>query len=237
MPKVEGLRKTFRGPSGMVSALSGAALSVAPGEFVAVQGPSGCGKTTLLLAAGGLLPPDSGSVQVDGQEVYALPAAARARLRAERIGFVFQQFHLVPYLSVLDNILAAAMALPAGTDRQFPNSRKLVSVPAGAAQARALELAQQFGLETRLGHVPAQLSTGERQRTALARALLNRPKLILADEPTGNLDAENARVVLASLSHFARSGGAVLLVTHDQAAAECAGRRLRFKDSKLEGEA
>jgi len=217
MLTVVGLRKTFRGPSGRVSALADAALSVAAGEFVSVQGPSGCGKTTLLLAAGGLLPPDSGRVQVDGQEVYALSSTARARLRAEKIGFVFQQFHLVPYLSVLDNVLAPALAL------KDPSARE-----------RATELARRFGLAERLRHVPAELSTGERQRTALARAMLNRPRLILADEPTGNLDGENARLVLSSLREFARSGGAVLLVTHDPSAAEYAGRRLCFKDSKLQ---
>jgi len=219
MLTIVGLRKTFRGPSGPVSALADAALSVAAGEFVSVQGPSGCGKTTLLLAAGGLLPPDSGRVQVDGQEVYALSVAARARLRAEKIGFVFQQFHLVPYLSVLDNILAPELALKDSSARE-----------------RARELARQFGLTARLRHVPAELSTGERQRTALARAMLNRPRLILADEPTGNLDGENARLVLSSLRDFARSGGAVLLVTHDPAAAEYAGRRLRFQDSRLREE-
>lgn len=216
MLTVEGLSKTFRGPSGAVCAVAGVGLSAAGGEFVAVQGPSGCGKTTLLLACGGLLPPDAGRVLVNGRDVYGLSAGARARLRAEAVGFVFQQFHLVPYLNVLDNILTAALALPAPGARQ-----------------RAAELAEQFGLASRLWHVPAELSTGERQRTALARALLNRPRLVLADEPTGNLDEENARVVLNSLRDFAQAGGAVLLVTHDAAAAQYAGRRLRFTEGRL----
>jgi ABC-type lipoprotein export system ATPase subunit len=231
MLTITGLRKTFRGPSGMVSALADAELSVAAGEFVSVQGPSGCGKTTLLLAAGGLLPPDSGRVQVDGQDVYALSGEARARLRAEKIGFVFQQFHLVPYLSVLDNVLVPSLALPFSCP--LPATEGGSGEERSAVRERALELTRQFGLTERLRHVPAQLSTGERQRTALARAMLNGPKLILADEPTGNLDGENARAVLSSLREFARSGGAVLLVTHDPAAAEYAGRRLRFKEGRL----
>jgi ABC-type lipoprotein export system ATPase subunit len=196
--------------------VDGISLTVAPGEFVAVQGPSGCGKTTLLLAAGGLLQPSSGLVLVNGQDPYALSPEDRARFRAAHLGFVFQQFHLIPYLSVLDNVLAPCIALP----------------PAGAGD-RACELIAHFGLEDRALHVPAELSTGERQRVALARALLNRPKLLLADEPTGNLDRDNARIVLGYLAEFAKSGGAVLLVTHDAAAAEFAQRTLRLIEGRL----
>lgn len=165
----------------------------------------------MLLAAGGLLKPDGGEVLLGDQNPYRLSSGQRARFRVANIGFVFQRFHLVPYLSVLDNILAPTLAL--ATD--------------GDARARAMELAGQFGLTDRLQHVPAALSTGERQRTALARALLNRPKLLLADEPTGNLDTENGRVVLRFLAEFAKNGGAVLLVTHDAEAvaqAHCAVR-------------
>jgi putative ABC transport system ATP-binding protein len=164
-----------------------------------VRGPSGCGKTTLLLAAGALLQPTRGEVFLNGQNPYTLSPGQRARFRALNIGFVFQQFHLVPYLDVLDNILAARLALG----------------PDASARERARELASQFGLLDRLHHVPAALSTGERQRVALARALLNRPQLLLADEPTGNLDEQNGQEVWRSLDEFAKGGGAVLLVTHE----------------------
>jgi len=209
------LSKSFAGPDGQVHAVAGVSLAVEAGEFVAVRGPSGCGKTTLLLAAGALLAPDEGEVRIAGENPYRLSPEQRAGFRAERIGFVFQQFHLVPYLDVLDNILVPALA-SASADRQ----------------QRAEELAARFGLGDRLHHVPSQLSTGERQRTALARALLNEPKLVLADEPTGNLDGDNARAVLAALSEFAHSGGAVLLVTHDPLAAEHAVRTIEMRNGK-----
>ena len=205
------LSKTYRGPAGAVRVLHGLSLEVAAGEFVAVQGRSGCGKTTLLLATGGLLRPDAGRVLVAGQDLYALSEEARACFRAAHIGFVFQQFHLIPYLSALENVLAAALALKVSD-----------------ARARAERLLATLGLTERSHHVPADLSTGERQRTALARALLHRPKLLLADEPTGNLDRASADVVLSQLADFANAGGAVLLVTHDPEAAARAQRVVRL---------
>jgi ABC-type lipoprotein export system ATPase subunit len=205
------LNKCYAGPNGAVQAVTGVSLAIAAGEFVAVQGPSGCGKSTLLLAAGGLLRPDGGKVNVAGQDPYALGPEARAVFRAAHIGFVFQQFHLIPYLSVIDNVLAPTMALSSA-----------------GARERAVALIGQFGLQDRQDHLPEQLSVGERQRTALARALLNRPELILADEPTGNLDKDNATAVLDALAGYVRTGGAVLLVTHDAAAAARAGRVVRM---------
>jgi putative ABC transport system ATP-binding protein len=204
--------KSYRGPHGGVPALVDFSLAVGAGEFIAVRGPSGCGKTTLLLAAGGLLRPDTGQVVVAGQDLYRLTPEARARFRSSHIGFVFQQFHLVPYLSVRDNILTPSLA----------------HATAGAEQ-RAGDLMEQFGLAHRAAHVPAQLSTGERQRAALARALLPKPHLLLADEPTGNLDQNNGNAVLTHLKEFAREGGAVLLVTHDVRAAEFADRIVDLK--------
>jgi len=201
--------KTYRGRSGEVVALERINLSVDTGQFVAIQGPSGCGKSTLLLIAGGLLAPDSGTVHIGETEPFSQSAEQRARLRAEKIGFVFQQFHLIPYLNVIENILTPVLAGNA----------------ADAAQ-RADQLLARFGLSDRRNHVPAELSTGERQRTAMARALLNEPQLLLADEPTGNLDGENAQTVLDDLAEFSESGGAVLLVTHDSAAAQRAGRTI-----------
>jgi ABC-type lipoprotein export system ATPase subunit len=211
MLEIRELSKTYRGLAGAVRALNGLSLDVAAGEFVAVQGRSGCGKTTLLLAVGGLLRPDAGRVCVAGQDLYALSEEARARFRAAHIGSVFQQFHLIPYLSALDNVLAAALAL------KVPDAR-----------ARAERLLADLGLAERARHVPAELSTGERQRTALARALLHRPQLLLADEPTGNLDRASADTVLDQLAAFANAGGAVLLVTHDPEAAARAPRVVRL---------
>ena len=222
MLDIADLAKSYQGPDGRVHALAGISLHVSAGEFVSVQGPSGCGKTTLLLAAGGLLAPDGGQVRVTGQDPYALSPEERACFRAKTIGFVFQQYHLVPYLSVLDNVLAPSLAAP-------PRGVKGHTL----ALDRAVELIEHFGLTDRINHVPAELSTGERQRVALARALLNRPKMLLADEPTGNLDDDNAGVVLGHLVDFAKAGGAVLLVTHDARAAEYAGRHVLLSDGRL----
>lgn len=210
------ISKTYRGKAGEVRALTGVDLRVAAGEFLAIEGKSGCGKSTLLLVAGAMLAPDRGRVQVAGQDPYALSSEARARFRATNVGFVFQQFHLVPYLSVLENALAPSLAV------EIPDARR-----------RAEELLERFGLGPRRGHLPSELSTGERQRTALARALLAKPALLLADEPTGNLDPESAGLVLAALAEFAQNGGSVLLVTHDAQAAARAGRVLRLESGAL----
>ena len=213
------LQKKFQGPERVISALVDVSLTVADGQFAAVRGRSGSGKTTLLLVAGGLLAPDSGKVTVDQEDLYAQSRDERARLRGTKIGFVFQQFHLIPYLSVLDNILVPQLAL---------------DVPEAAG--RGAELAERFGLTARLRHVPAELSVGERQRTAMARALLNQPRVLLADEPTGNLDRENAEVVLGHLRAFSDDGGSVLLVTHDPIAADYAHEMYNLEEGRLSRE-
>jgi len=226
MLSIQDVSKTYHGQSGVVRALEGVSLTAAPGEFVGVQGRSGCGKTTLLLAAGGLLTPTEGTVRVDGRDVYALSPDERAGLRASTIGFVFQQFHLIGYLTVLENVLAASLpATPRGS--AVPN-------PGGGNhhRARAEALIERFGLTGRRNHLPTELSTGERQRTALARALLNGPRLLLADEPTGNLDEINAGEVYAELRRFADEGGTVLLVTHDDRAAANADRTIQLRDGR-----
>ena len=202
------ITKTYTGDAGPIVAVDDVSVSVEAGEFVAVVGPSGCGKTTLLLVAGGLLRPENGEVSIDGTDPYSLSGEQRARFRAEQIGFVFQQFHLVPYLNVLDNVMAPALVTGETSARE-----------------RAGILVERFVLADRLGHRPGQLSTGERQRVALARALLNEPRVILADEPTGNLDGDNSEQVLQALKTFADEGGAVLLVTHDPDAVAFAGRQ------------
>ena len=210
------ITKTYTGDAGPIVAVDDVSVSVEAGEFVAVVGPSGCGKTTLLLVAGGLLRTENGEVSIDGTDPYSLSGEQRARFRAEQIGFVFQQFHLVPYLNVLDNVMAPALVTGETSARE-----------------RAGILVERFGLADRLGHRPGQLSTGERQRVALARALLNEPRVILADEPTGNLDGDNSEQVLQALKTFADEGGAVLLVTHDPDAVAFAGRQVVLQGGQL----
>lgn len=214
--ELEQVSKSFKSGPGRVQAVDGISLTVDANEFVAIQGPSGCGKSTLLLMAGGLLSPDSGEVLIEGTNPYRLSNDQRARFRSQHLGFVFQQFHLVPYLNVLDNVATPALA----------SNR-------GQARERARELVAQFGLEQRLHHTPAQLSTGEKQRVALARALFHQPKILLADEPTGNLDSENSEIVLKALSQFAEDGGCVLMVSHDDQAVQSAQRVLGIRDGRL----
>jgi putative ABC transport system ATP-binding protein len=212
----EQVSKTYRSRDGVVSALADLSLTIQQGQYVAVCGPSGCGKSTLLSLVGGLAVPTSGRVTVGDLAMSSASAADRARFRAQHIGFVFQMFHLLPYLSVLDNVLVAA-ARP-GCAETIDHARQLVA---------------QFGLLPRCSHRPAQLSIGERQRVAMARALLNRPTILLADEPTGNLDPQNSEIVLARVDDFHRSGGTVLLVTHEAAAAARAQRTVRLDQGRL----
>jgi putative ABC transport system ATP-binding protein len=216
MLEFNNVSKWFNGAQGKVTALKGISFSVRPGELLAVRGPSGCGKTTLLLTAGGLLRPSDGQMCIDRRDPYALSPEMRSRLRARTIGFVFQQFHLIPYLTVRQNIMTASLA-----------------VPLKEASERTQKLISRFGLDDRADHVPARLSTGERQRTALARALLNEPKVIMADEPTGNLDEDNAQTVFRYLSQYVSDGGCVLLVTHDDRAAAHATRSLQMNRGQL----
>lgn len=210
------LSKSYKSGSKRVQAVDGISLAVDAGEFLAIKGASGCGKSTLLLMVGGLLSPDSGQVLIEGTDPYALSSDQRARFRSTHLGFVFQQFHLIPYLNVLDNVLTPALA----TNRS-------------QAKARANELISHFGLEHRVHHTPAELSTGEKQRVALARALFHQPKVLLADEPTGNLDSENSEIVLNALNQFAKDGGCVLMVTHDDQAVKSAQRVLGIKAGRL----
>lgn len=215
--RFEGVSKIFRTRHGTVKALDQVTFHVRKGEFLVIRGPSGSGKTTLLLCAGGMLRPTQGCVTINGQEISGMNERARARFRATNIGFVFQMFYLVPYLNVMENILLAAG--PAGGSIQ---------------QSRAQELIEQLGLSDRRYHKPAQLSAGERQRAALGRALFPQPKIILADEPTGNLDPENAAEVFRHLKDFQTSGGTVILVTHGTAADPYAGRILSLQQGRIE---
>jgi ABC-type lipoprotein export system ATPase subunit len=197
----------------VVAALADVTFSAAAGEFVVVRGPSGCGKSTLLMALGGMLRPTRGAVTVDGTDVYAATNAERGAFRAASIGFVFQLFHLVPYLSVIDNVLLASR---------------------GGRKAEAVQLVESMGMGDRMTHRPSELSAGERQRAALARALVNDPPLLLADEPTGSLDPENEVAVLDLLASYHRSGGTVVLVTHGDAAQSYCDRDIRMTAGRID---
>ena len=213
----ENVTKIYAGPGGEVRALDGVTFSVRQGEFVVVHGPSGSGKSNLLLTAGCMIHPTEGRMLIHGTDVYAMTERERARFRAENIGFVFQMFHLVPYLNIIDNVLLAA-----GTE-----SRR-------ARRTKALDFLKRFSLSDRALHRPSELSTGERQRTAIARALLNEPRILVADEPTGNLDPDNSAVVMGYLSEFHSNGGTVVVVTHERSAAAHADRVVNLERGRIE---
>ena len=218
MLSIKNVEKIYTKESVSLKALDQVTMTATPGQIVVVRGPSGAGKTTLLLSAGGLLRPDRGSVHVKEVDLYALSPSERATLRAQEMGFVFQQFHLIPYLSVVENVLAASIPLA--------KSRN-------GAKDRALELLERFNIADRASHLPGELSTGQRQRTALARALMNHPSFLLADEPTGNLDPENGAVVFTVLRELADSGITVLMVTHDHRVDQFADRVLTLNAGQI----
>lgn len=200
---------------GSLRALNGISMNVNAGEWVALMGPSGSGKTTLINILGGLDTLTSGHVVVDGVDLANLSDSQLVRYRAEKIGFVFQQFHLVPYLNALENVMLA---------------QYFHSVTDEAQAAAAL---QKVGLGDRLSHLPAHLSGGEQQRVAIARALINQPKLILADEPTGNLDEANEQIVIGLFRELHNAGHTILMVTHDPDIAQQADRRIELAHGHL----
>ncbi|MCC6766331.1 MAG: ABC transporter ATP-binding protein [Deltaproteobacteria bacterium] len=205
----------------VVPALRGVSLTVARGELVAVVGPSGSGKSTLLHLLAGVDVPDAGRIVVAGTALHAMSEDARAVLRRRVIGLVFQAFNLVPLLSALENV-----ALPLLLDGEPPRR----------ARARALDALAGVGLAERAAETPDRLSGGEAQRVAVARALVAEPRLVLADEPTGNLDAKSADVVLALLRGAAAGGTAIVLVTHDARAAACGDRVVRLVEGRIASE-
>ena len=220
--RAQGLTKTFRAPTGeSVPVLAGVDLGVAAGDFVAVTGSSGSGKSTLLNLLGLLEPSDRGDVWYGEDRVSAWPRRAQGTARGRRVGFVFQSFLLLPSLTALDNVLLAARYV-GGVDE--------------ARRRRAGELLEAFGLAARVAHYPAQLSGGEQQRVAFCRAVLNDPPLLLADEPTGNLDDANGAVILDALRARARMGGAVVVVTHRPDVARDATAVLVLRAGRLEKE-
>jgi putative ABC transport system ATP-binding protein len=209
--EVENLTKQYGG----VRALDEVSFSVGAGEWIAIMGPSGSGKTTLINIIGGLDSPTGGRVAVDGADIGRMDERGLTRFRAEKIGFVFQQFHLVPYLTALENVMLA----------QYFHSM--------TDEREAQEALEHVGLADRAGHLPSQLSGGEQQRVAIARALINHPSLILADEPTGNLDEANERIVVNLLRELHSEGHTILLVTHDPTIGRLADRRIELAHGRL----
>jgi len=220
-----GVEKSYGRGAAAVPVLRGVDLRVDAGEFVAVLGPSGSGKSTLLNLLGLMDRPDAGTLSLGGAEAGRLADDERARLRNERLGFVFQFDSLLPEFTILENVLMPA---------RIARARGLTAEPPAKAEVRATELLAALGIAKLRDRFPAQTSGGERQRAAIARALANAPAVILADEPTGNLDSANGAKVFADLRRTAREHGtAVVLVTHDEPAAKAADRVLRMDDGRL----
>jgi putative ABC transport system ATP-binding protein len=220
MIAVRNLVKTIRNGAHEVEIIRDVSFDVAPKEFVAVMGPSGSGKSTLLGLMAGLDAPTSGSISIDGQDITTLREDELAEMRGRKLGFVFQSYHLIPTLTALENVL-----LP----------MEFHGIANGAAQ-RGVALLENVGLANRLDHYPVQLSGGEQQRVALARAFMMKPAVLLADEPTGNLDTVNGRHVLELLIRLNKEEGATLvLVTHDEMLASHAERRIILRDGKIVG--
>jgi putative ABC transport system ATP-binding protein len=220
--EVRGLRRTYDADTSPVRALRGVDLTVDAGEFVALMGPSGCGKSTLLHVVAGLTRPDEGSVRLAGEEITGWSEDRLARVRRRHVGLVFQFFELLEGMTALENVVLAALV--AGENRR-------------SADARARDLLDLLGMLDKAGSAPASLSGGQRQRLAIARALANRPTLLLADEPTGALDSEGAAEVLDLFQLLHRSGQSILMVTHSPDVADGASRIVRMRDGVVMGAA
>jgi lipoprotein-releasing system ATP-binding protein len=217
--EVREIAKSYATPAGPLGVLASVSFTLAPGERMAIMGPSGCGKSTLLAIVGGLEEPSAGSVRLDGVDPFAADAAGRAAFRNRRIGFVFQDHHLLAGCTALDNVLVPALA----GGRVSP-----------AIEARGRQLLERVGLGDRAAHLPGQLSGGERQRVAVARALVLAPRVILADEPTGQLDARAAASVTELLVALAaETGGMLIVVTHAEAVAARVGGMRRLEAGRL----
>jgi putative ABC transport system ATP-binding protein len=209
------VRRTYGGGPAAVHAVDGISFTAARGEWIAIMGPSGSGKTTLLNLIGCLDQPTGGALRIEGTDTAQLRPSELARFRSETVGFIFQQFHLVPHLTALENVMLA----------QFFHST--------TDETSAIAALKQVGMEARASHLPSQLSGGEQQRVAIARALVNDPKIILADEPTGNLDAENQRIVFRLLSDLHAQGRSIVMVTHDEDAGRLADRRINLDHGRI----
>ncbi len=212
---LNGVTREYVGHGGVVRALDHAAFTIVAGEWVAITGPSGSGKSTLVNLIGCLDHPTSGELKIDGVDVATMSATELDRFRADKIGFIFQQFHLIPYLSALENIMLA----------QYFHSMT------DEAEARAA--LERVGLGQRAEHLPSELSGGEQQRVCIARALINNPPILLADEPTGNLDAANQKIVAELLQDLHSHGHTIVMVTHDPEMAALAQRKIALSHGKV----
>ena len=213
MYHLQSVTQTYTRRGSVVTALDDCNIEIADNDFVAVVGPSGSGKTTLLSLLGGMLSPGAGEVFLDGQSLYGLSVEERAALRGRKIGFVFQSFNLVPWLTARENVQVPLMLSGLSADQQ---------------QDRAVQLLERVGLAERTDHRPSEMSQGQQQRVALARTLANDPQVILADEPTGNLDSETRIQVMDYLKEFHSDGRTIVMVTHDYDTARYASRSIRL---------
>ena len=218
---LQNVTKVYSRRGAELTALRADELRIASGTYAAIVGPSGSGKTTLLSMLGGMLSPTNGRILLDDVSLYDLPISARASIRREKIGFVFQTFNLIPYLTAEENV-------------QIPLS--LCGVPTSDQKVKANSLLERVGLADRIHHKPSELSIGQQQRVALARTLANSPTVILADEPTGNLDPESRSVVLDFFDELNREGCTIVMVTHDSVAANRARSLLRIDQGELRTE-
>ncbi|MBI5547106.1 MAG: ABC transporter ATP-binding protein [Deltaproteobacteria bacterium] len=219
MIEMHSVVRRFNGPAGQpITALDRIDLRIEQGEFVTLVGPSGSGKSTLLFTIGAMMRPDAGKVILDGKELDAMGPGARARLRRTAVGFVFQTFNLIPYLSCLENLVLAA--------RLSGDSRR-------TAVDRSSQMLQRLGLGERVRHRPSELSVGERQRVALGRAVIHRPRVLLADEPTGNLDPASTEQVMDLLRELHAEGQTIAMVTHDPRLAETGERVIGLRAGRL----
>lgn len=219
MFRLEQIGKSYQRSAEVIDALDSVSTEIAKGDFVAIVGPSGSGKSTLLSILGGMLTPTTGKLWLDGKSLYDLGVDERAAIRRLKMGFVFQTFNLIPYLSALENVEIPLL---------------LSKTPREEQQARATELLDKVGLGDRARHKPCELSTGQQQRVALARTLVNNPEVIFADEPTGNLDPESRNNVLNFLDQLHREGKTIILVTHDQYVARRASWVLQMDRGHVE---
>jgi len=219
MISLAGITKVFYTDDLETHALDGIHLNVAKGEFLSISGPSGCGKSTLLALLGLLDTPTEGKYLLDGQDVTGLTPAARARTRNERIGFIFQAFNLIGDLTVLQNV-------------ELPLTYR-ASMPADERRKAAVAALERVGMSHRVNHHPSQLSGGQQQRVAVARALAGRPSILLADEPTGNLDSRNGEAVMNLLRELHREGSTICMVTHDPRYADYADRKVQLFDGRV----
>lgn len=219
MITLEGVEKHYGTGQAQVRALDGVDLEIEDGEFVAIVGPSGSGKSTMLQLMGALDAPTGGTVAIEGVDTSGMPATALTRLRQTTLGFVFQQFNLVPTLTAVRNVEAPMVPL---------------GVPRAERREKAGHLLETLGLGDRRGHLPLQLSGGEQQRVAIARALANDPKVILADEPTGNLDTATGGEVMRLLAGLNSEGRTIVLITHDTEVADAAERVVHLRDGRIE---